>query len=162
MRRCAVNEQCIAGNGFRKYLIAPETHLSEKWSRFVTVMLIVTFMGLTVIPPGSALAEDKAPGTDSSDDTGIKVASWLLTVPYCAGKTAFAIAGSVVGGLGYAFSGGNSETAQAIWTKSVYGTYILRPTHLRGEESIHFLGKTGDEQSEPMKRVSVTSEHAKK
>jgi hypothetical protein len=157
-----MNEQYVVGNEFRKYLITPETHLIGKWSRFVTVMLIVTFMGMTMIPSGSALAEDKSSGTDSSDDTGIKVASWLLTVPYCAGKSAFAIAGSVVGGLGYAFSGGNSETAQAIWTKSVYGTYILRPAHLRGEEQIHFLGKVDDRQSEPMKHVSTTSDQAKK
>jgi hypothetical protein len=157
-----MNEQYVVGIGLRKYLIAPETHLYEKWSRFVTVMLIVTFMALTMIPPGSALADDQASGTESSDDTGIKVASWLLTVPYCAGKSAFAIAGSVVGGLGYAFSGGNSQTAQSIWTKTVYGTYILRPAHLRGEEPIHFLGKADDEQSEDMKRVSGASDHAKK
>ena len=157
-----MNEQYLVGNGRRKYLIALDTHLYEKWSRFVTVMLIVTFMGLTMIPPGPALAEEQASGTDSSDDTGIKVASWLLTVPYCAGKSAFAIAGSVVGGLGYAFSGGNSQTAQSIWTKSVYGTYILRPAHLRGEEPIHFLGKADDGQGEDMKRVSGASDHAKK
>jgi hypothetical protein len=157
-----MHEQCIVGNRPRKYLIAPETHLYEKWSRFVTAMLLLTFMGLTMIPPGSALAEDQASGTDSSDDTGIKVASWLLTVPYCAGKTAFAIAGSVIGGLGYVFSGGNTETAQSVWTKTVYGTYILRPAHLRGEEPIHFLGKADDGQSEQMKRVSATSDHAKK
>jgi hypothetical protein len=143
-------------------LIAHETHLYEKWSRFITVMMIVTFMALTMIPPGSALAEGQASDTESSDDTGIKVASWLLTVPYCAGKSAFAIAGSVVGSLGYAFSGGNSETAQSIWTKTVYGTYILRPAHLRGKEPIHFLGKADDDQSEHMKRVSATSDHAKK
>lgn len=157
-----MNEQYVLGIGLRKYLIAPETHLYEKWSRFVTVMLIVAFMALTIIPPGSALAEEQASSTENSDDTGIKVASWLLTVPYCAGKSAFAIAGSVVGGLGYAFSGGNSETAQSIWTKTVYGTYILRPAHLRGEEPIHFLGKADGDQSEHMKRVSATSDHAKK
>ena len=92
----------------------------------------------------------------------MQVASWLLTVPYCAGKSAFAIAGSVVGSLGYAFSGGNAETAQAIWTKTVYGTYILRPAHLRGEEPIQFFGKAEGSQSEPMKRASVTSDQAKK
>ncbi len=156
-----MNEQYVAGNGFQKYVIAPETYFFGKLSRFATVMLIVTFMGLTMIPPGSALAEDQPSGSDSSDDTGIKVASWLLTIPYCAGKSAFAIAGSVVGGLGYAFSGGNSETAQSIWTKTVYGTYILRPAHLRGEEPIHFLGKSEDGPSEHMKRVSATSDHAK-
>ena len=156
-----MNEQYVLGNGFRKYRITPETHLSEQWSRLNTVMLIVIFLALTMIPPGSALAEEQASGTESSDDTGIKVASWLLTVPYCAGKSAFAIAGTVVGGLGYAFSGGNPETAQSIWTKTVYGTYILRPAHLRGEESIHFLGKADDDQSERTKRVSATSGHAK-
>lgn len=153
-----MNEQYVVGNGLRKYRIAPESYFMGNWSRFVAVMLIVTFTGLTMIPPGSALAEDQASGTDSSDSTGMKVASWVLTIPYCAGKSAFAIAGSVVGGLGYAFSGGNTETAQAIWTKSVYGTYILRPAHLRGEEQIHFLGKTDEDQSGHMKRAAATAE----
>ena len=156
-----MNEQHAVGIGFRKSVIALDTHLVETWSRFVTVLLIVTFMGMTMIQPGTALAEDQASGTDSSDSTGIKVASWLLTVPYCAGKSAFAIAGSVVGGLGYAFSGGNSETAQSIWTKTVYGTYILRPAHLRGEEPIHFLGNTDDDPSQHAKRAAGTSDHAK-
>jgi hypothetical protein len=129
-----------------------------KWSRSVGVAMIVTFMGLAMIPPGSTLADDQVSGTDSSDDTGIQVASWALTVPYCIGKSAFAVAGSIVGGLGYAFSGGNSKTAESVWITSVYGTYILRPAHLRGEEPIHFLGKADDSQGEPVKRASMTSE----
>jgi hypothetical protein len=125
-------------------------------------VLIVTCMSLILIPPGSTLAEDPVSGMDTSDDTGIQVGSWLLTIPYCIGKSAFPIAGSVVGGLGYAFSGGNSKTAETIWTTSVYGTYILRPAHLRGEEPIHFLGKAEEgDQSEPVKRASVTSQPAK-
>jgi hypothetical protein len=157
-----MNEQYVVGNGLRKYLIAPESYFLGKVSRFVTGVLIVTFLGLTMIPPGSALAENQTSGTGSSDSTGMQVASWLLTIPYCAGKSAFAIAGSVVGGLGYAFSGGNTETAQDIWTKSVYGTYILRPAHLRGEEPIQFLGKTDGNQSEPMKRAAMTTDDVKK
>lgn len=157
-----MNEQYVVGSGLRKYRIAPESYLGGTLGRFLIVMLIVAFMGLTVIPPRSALAEEQTSGTESSDSTGIQVASWLLTIPYCAGKSALAIAGSVVGGLGYAFSGGNTETAQAIWTKSVYGTYILRPPHLRGEEPIHFLGKADDGQSEPMKRAAAPSDQAKK
>jgi hypothetical protein len=158
-----MNEQYVLGIGLRKYRIAPESYFLGKVSRFMTLVLIVTFMGLTVIPPGSALANDQTSGTDSSDGAGIQVASWLLTIPYCAGKSAFAVAGSVVGSLGYAFSGGNSETAQSVWTTTVYGTYILRPAHLRGEEPIHFLGKADDgNQSEPMKRAEATSNHANK
>jgi hypothetical protein len=111
-----------------------------------------------MIPPASTLANDQMSDTKSSDDKGMKVASWALTVPYCAAKAAFAIAGSVVGGLGYAFSGGDLRTAESVWTTSVYGTYILRPTHLRGEEPIHFLGTLEDRSGEPMNYASVTSE----
>jgi len=157
-----MNERHVVGNGLLKCLIAPETHHMKKWSRSVAIVLIMTVMGLTMIPPGSTLANDQTSSTDSSDGTGIQVASWLLTVPYCAGKSAFAIAGSVVGGLGYAFSGGNSETAQSIWSKTVYGTYILRPAHLRGEEPIQFLGKADGNQSEPVKRAAATSDRANK
>jgi hypothetical protein len=154
-----MDEQSAVRTGFRKYTIALDTHLVETWNRFFAVLLIVTFMGMTMIQPVPALAQDQASGTDGSDSTGIKVASWLLTVPYCAGKSAFAIAGSVVGGLGYAFSGGNAETARSIWTKTVYGTYILRPAHLRGEEPIHFLGDADDDQSQHTKRAAGTSDH---
>jgi hypothetical protein len=157
-----MNERHVVGNGLLRCPIASETHYMQNWSRSVAIVLILTVMGLTMIPPGSTLAQDQASGTDSSDGAGIQVASWLLTVPYCVGKSAFAVAGSVVGSLGYAFSGGNSETAQSVWTKSVYGTYILRPAHLRGEEPIHFFGKADGNQSEPMKRASVTSDQANK
>ena len=128
------------------------------WTRSAAVALIVTFMSLTMILPGPALAQDQTSSENSSEGTGIQVASWLLTVPYCAGKSAFAVAGSVVGGLGYVFSGGNSKTAESVWTTSVYGTYILRPAHLRGEEPIHFLGNSDDDQGDHMKRASAASE----
>ena len=157
-----MNERYVVENGFLKCPIAPKTHRLKQWSRSVALVLIVIVMGSTMIPPGSTLAKDQAPSTDNSEGTGIQVASWLLTVPYCVGKSAFAVAGSVVGGLGYAFSGGNSETAQSVWTKSVYGTYILRPAHLRGEEPIHFLGQDDENQSEPVKRAAVTSNQANK
>jgi hypothetical protein len=158
-----MNDQHVIARSLRTDPTGIEkTQLIRKWSRSVAVVLIVTCMSLLLIPPESSRAEDPPYGTDSSEDTGIQVASWLLTVPYCAGKSAFAVAGSVVGGLGYAFSGGNSKTAETIWTTSVYGTYILRPAHLRGEEPIHFLGKAEESgQTEPVKRASVTSGAAK-
>ena len=158
-----MNDRHVVGMGLRKYSIRPrETHLIEKWSTSMIAVLIAICMGLTMIPSESSLADDQVSGTDSSEVSGIQVASWLLTVPYCAGKSAFAVAGSVVGGLGYAFSGGDSKTAESIWTTSVYGTYILRPAHLRGEEPIHFLGEPEGNQGEPVKRASLTSDQAKK
>jgi hypothetical protein len=162
MRRCAMNEQHIGGNGALQYPVASETHQITKWSRAIAIVLIAAVMGLTMMTPRLAFAEDQTSSSDSSEGTGIQVASWLLTIPYCAGKSAFAIAGSVVGGLGYAFSGGNAETAQIIWTKSVYGTYILRPAHLRGEEPIHFVGEADEKKNESVTRAAATPDHANK
>lgn len=129
-----------------------------KWSSSVVVMMMAICMGLTMIPAVSSLADDRVSDTNSSDDTGMKVASWALTVPYCATKAAFAIAGSVVGGLGYAFSGGDAKAAESVWTTSVFGTYILRPAHLRGEEPIHFLGTPEDRPVGSTKPASVAAE----
>jgi hypothetical protein len=127
-------------------------------NRYTVTLLIAVCMGLTMILSGPAGASDDVPSTEGPEGTGVQVASWLLTVPYCAVKSAFAIAGSVVGGLGYAFSGGNTKTAESVWTTSVYGTYIIRPAHLRGEEPVRFLGQSDDSQDEPFTRASVPSE----
>jgi len=147
-------------------LIATETRMLMIWTKAVAMVLLVALMGLLLLPPGWALAEDSPSGNEGSDGTGIQVASWALTVPYAIGKGAFALGGAVVGGLGYVFSGGNFDTAKAVWTRSIYGTYILRPAHLRGEEPIHFLGKTESGQREPpphpVEPTPGTSEPAKK
>ena len=149
-----------------EHLIATETRMLTNWTKVVAVVLVVALMGCLLLPPGWALAEGSASGNESSDETGIQVASWALTVPYAIGKGAFALGGGIVGGLGYVFSGANFDTAKGVWIPSIYGTYILRPAHLRGEEPIHFLGKTEGGQREPaphpVEPTPETSEPAKK
>jgi hypothetical protein len=122
-------------------LTATATCLLRRWGKAIAAMLIVTMMCLSLLPPGSALAEDSSADADNSEGTGIEVASWALTVPYVIGKGAFALGGAVVGSLSYVFSGGNFDTAKSVWTRSIYGTYLIRPAHLRGEEPVHFLGQ---------------------
>ena len=135
-------------------------------TKAITLVLLMAFIGVLLLPPGWALAEDPASGSDGSDETGIQVASWALTVPYIIGKGAFALGGAVVGGLGYVFSGGDYDTAKTVWTKSIYGTYIIRPAHLRGEEPVHFLGKADESQTEgappPAPSTSEKSDSTKK
>jgi len=70
----------------------------------------------------------------------MQAAAGLLTIPYFPCKLAFAIAGGIVGGLTYAFTGGNDQAAKTVWTTSMYGTYILTPDHLQGNRPIRFLG----------------------
>ena len=126
-------------------LTATATCLLGRWERAIAVLLIVSMMCLTLLPPGSALADESSADADSSEGMGIEVASWALTVPYAIGKGAFALGGAVVGGLGYVFSAGNFNTAKAVWTRSIYGTYRIRPAHLRGEEPVHFLGQADED-----------------
>jgi hypothetical protein len=70
----------------------------------------------------------------------MQAAAGVSTLLYLPLKLAFAIGGGVVGGLAYAFSGGNEQAAKSIWTTSIYGTYIITPDHLEGNRPIRFLG----------------------
>ena len=119
------------------------------WLRATCVVLLVAVMTAVPLPGGGAWADD-ADSTGGSDGTGIKVGAWAVTVPYIIAKGAFAACGAVVGGLGYLFSGLDDRTAKAVWTKSIFGTYIIRPAHLRGEEAIRFLGEEPEYQDGSM------------
>ena len=121
--------------------VSPMRSLSAGIKLAGMVCLIVS---LTVASPDSLLAD--ASGVSAEEGTGIKVAGWAATVPYCLAKSTFAALGGIVGGFAYVLSGGNAETAKAVWTTSILGTYIIRPEHLRGEEPIHFLGRQDDDE----------------
>src|SRR5262245_15978828 len=101
----------------------------------------------TVIMVPSAWSQDgtvSSSGTSNEGGTpssaGMGAASAVATILYFPFKAAFAICGGIVGGLAYAFSGGNQQAAKSIWTTSIYGTYIITPDHLQGNRPIRFLG----------------------
>jgi hypothetical protein len=52
----------------------------------------------------------------------------------------YATLGGIVGGLTYGVTGGDLEAAQAVWESSMYGTYIITPDHLKGNEPVRFVG----------------------
>jgi hypothetical protein len=70
----------------------------------------------------------------------MQAAAGVSTLLYLPLKLVFAIGGGIVGGLAYAFSGGNEQAAKSIWDTSLYGTYIITPDHLQGNRPIRFLG----------------------
>lgn len=113
--------------------------------KLVAVFLLLALCTITMAP--SAWSQETA-GSPSSVSTeggdtssaGMQVAAGFSTLLYFPLKAAFAICGGVVGGLAYAFSGGNEQAAKSIWTTSLYGTYILTPDHLQGNRPIRFLG----------------------
>ncbi len=128
------------------------------WKTATGVVLLVAVMSGLLLPAHWAHADDAASAGQGSNETGLKVAAWAFTVPYIIAKSAFAVGGAVVGALGYVFSGGSDKTAQAVWTKSIYGTYIIRPAHLKGDEAVRFVGEDHESQdkSRPASEQSPT------
>ena len=111
----------------------------------VALTLVCALCTVTTVPLGWSQEPAPAPTSDSTEggnasSAGMGAAAGLTTILYLPLKAAFAIGGGVVGGLAYAFSGGNETAAKSIWTTSMYGTYIITPDHLRGDKPIRFLG----------------------
>jgi len=113
--------------------------------KLVAVFLLLALCTITMVPsawsqesaapPSSASTEG---GTASS--AGMQAAAGVSTLLYLPLKLVFAIGGGIVGGLAYAFSGGNEQAAKSIWDTSLYGTYLITPDHLQGNRPIRFLG----------------------
>ena len=113
--------------------------------KLVAVFLLLALCTVTMVP--SAWSQESAPPSSSGSteggtvsSAGMQAAAGVSTLLYLPLKLAFAIGGGVVGGLAYAFSGGNEQAAKSIWTTSLYGTYIITPDHLEGNRPIRFLG----------------------
>jgi len=119
--------------------------------KLVAVVLLLALCTITMVPsawsqesaaPGAPAAPQSSEGTEggNASNVGMQIAAGVSTLLYIPFKLAFAIGGGVVGGLAYAFSGGNEQAAKSIWTTSVYGTYLITPDHLQGNRPIRFLG----------------------
>jgi hypothetical protein len=122
--------------------------IRKKWNLSLGVLL-----GLLIASPGPpAIAAERTQAT--SENAGVQAASWFVTVPYGAVKTAFAIGGGIVGGLAWVVTGGNTETAKAVWIPSMTGDYVVQPQHLTGEKMLHFVGGSFGE-STPQRSAST-------
>jgi hypothetical protein len=120
-------------------IIHLHTWMRSKWHLFLGVAL-----GLLIASTGIPANAADTPRT-ASENGGVQAASWFVTVPYGAVKTAFAIGGGIVGGITWAVTGGNTETAKAVWIPSMTGDYVVQPQHLTGEKTLRFVGGSFDE-----------------
>ncbi len=125
--------------------------------KLVAACMLLALCTITMVP--SAWSQDSTSNSSSGSteggspsSAGMQAAAVLSTLVYFPLKAAFAISGGVVGGLAYAFSGGNEQAAKSIWTTSLYGTYLLTPDHLQGNRPIRFLGVAdANDASEPVR-----------
>ncbi|HEY2987677.1 MAG TPA: hypothetical protein VGL11_08120 [Candidatus Binatia bacterium] len=81
-------------------------------------------------------------------ELGWGVGSVLANIFYMPTKITYAGLGLLTGGLGYLLTAGKGEVANEIIYPAVKGTYVLTPSHLKGEQPVTFIGAS-PEQSQP-------------
>jgi hypothetical protein len=113
--------------------------------KLVAVFLVLAMCTVTMLPSAWSQESTAPPASEGTEggtasSAGMQAAAGVSTLLYLPLKLAFAIGGGLVGGLAYAFSGGNEQAAKSIWNTSLYGTYIITPDHLQGNRPIRFLG----------------------
>ena len=107
-------------------------------SGLILLTAMALILTLNVNPVAWAAEGDSSENTAS--DLGLGVASFLISIPYGAAKVATALAGGIVGGFTYLFSGFNKKAADQVWYTTIPGDYIITPDHLRGKKDIRFTG----------------------
>lgn len=123
----------------RKKLFAPVM------KRAISMVLCVAFVGVTAFGmPNTSLAAEEE--TSQSNEAMLGFGSGLLTLVYLPVKTVYAVLGSVVSGLAFVVTGGDVETAKTVFEPSVYGTYVITPDHLKGNEPVRFYGTSPYEE----------------
>jgi hypothetical protein len=129
-------ESCICSQEIKSGIgLAPKKAYSA-----IAALIILCVYGVMTVP--AAYAEDTP--TDYAvavSETGMEAASALATMVYFPAKAAFALGGGIVGGLTYAFTGGDEEATSKIWRVSMEGDYMVEPANLTGEDPINFVGQ---------------------
>ena len=92
-------------------------------------LLSAPLPGLAAEPPDSAAY---------SGLTGVGAA--LCTLVYGPLKVAYAIGGTVISGLAWAWTLGETDVSGPILRAAVRGDYVVSPAHLEGRRDLHFVG----------------------
>jgi hypothetical protein len=104
--------------------------------RGVTLALVLS---LGLVAPAQA-----EPGAMSQFGTGaLTVGANLLYMP-C--KLIYAMGGGLAAGIGYVFSGGDSDVVAPIVDASLRGDYVVTPENIRGKEPLQFIGRSPEQQ----------------
>ena len=128
-------ESCICSQETKSGL----SLVSKKVYNTIAALIILCVSVVMTVP--TAYAEDTP--TDYAvavSETGMEAASALVTMVYFPAKAAFALGGGIVGGLTYAFTGGDEEATSKIWRASMEGDYMIEPGNLTGDDPVNFIG----------------------
>jgi hypothetical protein len=100
------------------------------------------FLTMTTSPLYAQTAAPADPPAEPTvgEEAAYGVGSALANVFYIPAKVTYAGLGLLTGGLGFVLSGGRADVANNIIYPAVRGHYVVTPDHLKGKESIYFVG----------------------
>ena len=93
---------------------------------------------LLLLAPHPARAErgDESTGYNAM----IGIGSTLCTLVYTPLKVVYAAGGSLISGLAWMWTLGDTEVAGPIFFTSIRGDYVVTPSNLEGRDELHFVG----------------------
>jgi hypothetical protein len=97
----------------------------------------VVFVLTVLLSAGPSVAHAEPEGSE----VGIGVLSAVTSLVYAPIKVAYAITGSIIGGVAWLLSAGDAEALNAVVVPAVRGDYVVMPSHLRGERDLEFIGR---------------------
>ncbi len=113
--------------------LAPVIRSGSRFRRLVALLVALAFL----FAPLPGLAEEP----ESVAYTGLTgVGAALCTLVYGPLKVAYAIGGTVISGLAWAWTLGDTDVSGPILRSAVRGDYVVAPAHLEGRRSLQFVG----------------------
>jgi len=117
-------------------MVQPNSRRPRRLSR-ITLCVVLIVLGCQ-----SPLSVRTAAAAGSGPEVIQGLGNYFLTLPYGGIKMAVAVLGTVAGGMGVTFTGGEKVMYEKIWSPALGGKYVVTPAHLRGEKDLHFFGNT--------------------
>ena len=105
-------------------------------SRAVWILVAVAVLTSAAAQPASAQESDES--TAYSAVTGVGAA--LCTVVYAPLKVGYAVGGTVISGLAWLWTLGDTSISGPILRSAVQGDYVVTPAHLEGYRDLEFIG----------------------
>ena len=134
--------------------VSPTTGEVCSGSRRLFRGLLVGVIAVTLLgTPSVGFAGGKV--AEVSRESGLGAAAAISSLVYGPIKLIYALGGLVVGSFAWAFTAGDSEVAEKVFTRSLRGTYVITPEILVGEERLVFIGRDVHETPAPTKTVAA-------
>jgi len=107
-------------------------------SPFLRAVAALALSGALLAVP--AAAQDQAEESVAYEGL-LGAGATLSSLVYCPLKLAYAVGGTVVSGLAWAWTLGDTGVSGPIFHSAVGGDYVVTPSHIDGRRQLHFIGR---------------------